>query len=174
MTERTPLDATNIDGYGSPEIAWNDVQEHLATPGGVEMIAFLGTVRPDGRPHAAGVGPVWFNGDYYLACSLGSRKIKNLMANPNATLSIHVPAFDVTMEGIVSLVDDPATLEQVADLWRAGGWPVDVASDALTAPYSAPTAGPPPWHVFRFRFSNVVALRLSESGGAMRWRFDAH
>ena len=174
MTERTPVDAANIDGYGNPEFPWTDVRDALATqPEGMETIAYLGTVRPDGRPHAAGVGPCWLDGDLYLACSRESRKIKNLMANPNATLAMRVPGFDVTLEGTVSQVDDPDTLERVATRYRAGGWPAEVADGALTAPYSAPTAGPPPWHVFRFHFSKVVALRLSESGGAMRWRFDA-
>ena len=79
----------------------------------------------------------------------------------------------MTLEGTVSQVDDPDTLAQVAALYRQDGWPAEVADDALTAPYSAQTAGPPPWHLFRFRFSKVIALRLSESGGAMRWRFDS-
>ena len=173
MTERTPVEATNIDGYGSPEFPWKDVRDQLAAPVGVEKAAYLGTVRPDGRPHSAGIGPVWFDGDFYITGSLNSRKIKNLMANPNATLSIRLPGFDVTLEGTVSQVDDPDTLTQVAALYRQDGWPAEVAGDALTAPYSAQTAGPPPWHLFRFRFSKVIALRLSESGGAMRWRFDS-
>jgi len=174
MTERTPVEATNIDGYGSPAFPWSEVRDRLATPlEGMETIAYLGTVRPDGRPHVAGVGPCWLDGDYYLACSVASRKIRNLAENPNATLAIRVPGFDVTLEGTVSRVDAPDTLERVAETYRAGGWPAEVADGALTAPYSAQTAGPPPWHVFRFRFSKVIALRLSESGGAMRWRFDA-
>jgi hypothetical protein len=173
MTERTPVDATNIDGYGNPDIPWSEVRDQLATPmGEIETISFLGTVRPDGRPHAAGVGPCWFDGDFYLACSRESQKIKNLAVNPNATLAIHLPGFDVTLEGTVSQVDDPETIARVAELYRAGGWPAESTGDALTAPYSAPSAGPPPWHLFRFHFSKIVALRSTEPGGAMRWRFD--
>lgn len=173
MTERPPVEATNIDGYGNPEIPWNEVRDLLAAPVGVEKTAFLGTVRPDGRPHSAGIGPVWFDGDFYFTGSLNSRKIKNLMSNPNATLAIRLPGFDVTLEGPVSQVDNPETLARVAELYRTDGWPAEVAGDALTAPYSAPSAGPPPWHLFRLHFSKVIAVRTSEPGGATRWRFDA-
>lgn len=31
-----------------------------------------------------------------------------------------------------------------------------VADDAVTAPYSAPSAGPPPWHLYRFTFHTEV------------------
>jgi hypothetical protein len=35
-------------------------------------------------------------------------------------------------------------LERVASLYRDIGWPAEVAGDAFTARYSAPSAGPPP------------------------------
>ena len=44
-------------------------------------------------------------------------------------------------------------------------------STSVTAPYSAQSAGPAPWHVFRLEFDAVTALKLEEHGGAMRWRF---
>jgi hypothetical protein len=43
--------------------------------------------------------------------------------------------------------------------------------DALTAPYSAPTAGPPPWHLYRFTFHTVVGLSTTEPDGATHCRF---
>jgi hypothetical protein len=172
MTERTPVEATNLDGYGNPAFPWDDVRKVLALPIGMEAPAYLGTVNPNGRPHSNGIGPCWLDGDFYITGSLNSQKMKNLAVNPSATLSIRLPGYDVTLDGVTSRVDDLATLEKVAAIYRADGWPAEVAGDALTAPYSAQTAGPPPWHVFRFRFTKVIALRLSESGGAMRWRFE--
>ncbi len=57
--------------------------------------------------------------------------------------------------------------------WSADGWParVDESGRALTAEFSAPSAGPPPWHVYRITSSAATALRTVEPGGASRWRF---
>lgn len=171
MPDRTPIEATNLDIYGSQILSWQDVQDALYVRQGAEMVYFLGTVRPDGRPHSVGVGPYLYDGDFYIVTGLNSQKIKNILHNPAATLSTRVPGFDVTMEGTIEQVRDPAILEPLAEIYRQGGWPAEVQGDAFVAPYSAPSAGPPPWHVFRFRFNWVVALRLSEEGGATRWRF---
>jgi hypothetical protein len=46
-----------------------------------------------------------------------------------------------------------------------------VEGDALTAPFSAPSAGPPPWHVYRFTFATVVGVATEEPYGATRWSF---
>ncbi len=44
--------------------------------------------------------------------------------------------------------------------------------DAFTAPYSAPSAGPPPWHLYRFTFHTAFGVAGEEPYGATRWRFD--
>ncbi len=41
----------------------------------------------------------------------------------------------------------------------------------LTAKYSAPSAGPPPWHVYEVRPETIFALGTSEPYGATRWNF---
>ena len=43
--------------------------------------------------------------------------------------------------------------------------------DAFTAPFSAPSAGPPPWHLYRFRF-HTAFVATAEPYGATRWRFE--
>jgi hypothetical protein len=78
---------------------------------------------------------------------------------------------DLTLDGTAARVTDPPTLEQVASIYRDIGWPASVAGDAFTAPYSAPSAGPPPWHLYRFTFHTVVGLSTAEPNGATRWRF---
>ena len=57
--------------------------------------------------------------------------------------------------------------------WAAGGWPceVDPSGIALTAPFRAPSAGPPPWRVYRLDAEAATALATVEPGGAQRWRF---
>jgi len=52
------------------------------------------------------------------------------------------------------------------------GWPVQVEGDAFTALYSAPSAGPPPWHLYRFTFHTAVGNATAEPHGATRWRFE--
>jgi hypothetical protein len=57
--------------------------------------------------------------------------------------------------------------------WVDGGWPakVDESGTALTAGFSAPSAGPPPWHVYRITARAATALNVQAPGGATRWRF---
>jgi hypothetical protein len=53
---------------------------------------------------------------------------------------------DLVVEGDAQQVTDPPTVAAMAERWAAGGWPcrVDESGRALTAEYSAPSAGPPP------------------------------
>jgi len=53
----------------------------------------------------------------------------------------------LTLDGEAVRVTEPAILEQVACIYRGIGWPAEAAGDGFTAPYSAPSAGPPPWHL---------------------------
>jgi len=168
MPERAPTKTTNLDRYGSDAMPWSRAQSELAKG---DSVFFLGTVDPDNHPHVAGVGVAWFEGDIYFTSNFGSRKARNLAANPAASMAVSLPGIDLTLEGTVEQVSDAATLEQVAEIYRNGGWPAEVEGDALTAPYSAPSAGPPPWHLFRFTFDTVVGIATVEPYGATSWHF---
>jgi hypothetical protein len=172
MPDRTPTTTTNLDRYGTGALPWERAHAELAKGStGPETTHFLGTIGPDGRPHVAGVGAAWLDGDLYFTSNLNARKARNLAANPACTIAVKVTGLDVTLTGTAELVTDAASLEEVARIYRDGGWPAEVAGDALTAPFSAPSAGPPPWHVFRFTFDTVVAVATVEPWGAMRWGF---
>jgi hypothetical protein len=171
MTDREPTEATNVDGYGHDPLPWSRIRELLATPSGEDIPFFLGTVRPDGRPHAAGIGAVWHEGHLYVVSGPHTRKSRNLEANPAATISARLPNVDVIFEGEATRVTDSAELERIVAVYRASGWPATVDGDAFTAPYSAPAAGPPPWHLYRFTYHTVFATASAEPPGAMRWRF---
>jgi hypothetical protein len=84
---------------------------------------------------------------------------------------LKLPGMDLTLDGAAVRVTNPAILERVAGIYRDLGWPTEVTGDAFTAPYSAPSAGPPPWHLFRFAFRTVVGVSTAEPNGATRWRF---
>jgi hypothetical protein len=170
MTEREPIEVTNLDRYGSPALAWSRARDILAVPSESDRF-FLGTVGPDGLPHTRGVGALWFDGDFYVVSGPGTRKSRNLAANPACTISAALRGIDLVLEGEATRVTDQPTLETVAGLYRQGGWPAEVDGDAFTAPYSAPSAGPPPWHLYRFTFHTVFGVAGEEPGGATRWRF---
>lgn len=42
---------------------------------------------------------------------------------------------------------------------------------SFTAPYSAPSAGPPPWDLYRFTYTRVVGLSPAEPTATL-WYFD--
>lgn len=177
MTDQPPVEVTNLDIDGSAVLPWSRPHDLLAAPpapdGPVDEVrSYLGTVRPDGRPHAAGIGAIWHDGDMYFVSGLGTRKSRNLAANPACTISIGLNGIDLVLEGEAARVTDKETLETVAGLYRADGWPAEVAGDAFTAPYSAPSAGPPPWHLYQFRFHTAFGVATAEPNGATRWRFD--
>jgi hypothetical protein len=88
-------------------------------------------------------------------------------------LSVATSDFDLVVEGNAHKVTDPATVADIAQRYAAEGWParVDDTGVALTAEFSAPSAGPPPWFVYRLLPSAATALLTVEPGGATRWRF---
>lgn len=171
MTEQVPTQTTNLDRYGNPELPWSRARDALAAGTGADITYFLGTCRPDGTPHAAGVGALWLAGDVYFTSSPAARKARDLEANPRCTISVRLPGIDLVLDGSATRVTDAPTLERVAAEYRAGGWPTEVAGDAFTAPFNAPSAGPPPYHLYRFAYHTVVGVATAEPQGGTRWRF---
>jgi hypothetical protein len=173
MTDLKPIETTNLDRYGFPALPWSRPRDLLAaSTAGPGTPFFLGTSRPDGRPHAAGIGALWLDGDLYFTSGPGTRKARNLAGNPACTISVRLDGIDLVLEGEATTVADRPTLERAAALYRDGGWPAEVEGDAFTAPFSAPSAGPPPWHLYRVTFHTVIGVATAEPYGATRWRFD--
>ncbi len=172
MTDQEPVDVTNLDRYGNPPLPWNRprdlLEAELPSP---HVTTFLGTVKPDGHPHAAGIGALWLDGDLYFTSGPGSRKSRNLAASPACTMSVRLADIDLVLEGEATRVSDPAVLAEAAARYRAGGWPAEVSGDGFTAPFSAPSAGPPPWHLYRFIYRTALGVATAEPYGATRWRF---
>lgn len=167
------METKNLDIYGSAPIPWTRACDALAASHGPGFTFFLGTVRPDGTPHAAGLGAVWAQDTLWFVTGPGTRKARNLAANPACTISCRLPDIDVVLEGRAERVTDAETLERLAAVYRECGWPAEVDGDAFTAPYSAPSAGPPPWHLYRFTFHTAFGVASAEPYGASRWRFDS-
>jgi hypothetical protein len=168
-----PVNTVNLDQYGHDALPWSAVAERLdGTEPGQDVFTVLGTVLPDGRPHAAPVGAMWIDGSWYVVAGPGTRKARNLAHNSACTLSARLPGFDVVVAGEAQRVTDPKELERVAAVYREGGWPAEVEGDAFTAPFTAPSGGPPPWHLFRVACKEAFAVTTAPPlSGATKWTF---
>jgi hypothetical protein len=173
MSIGTPRETVNLAGlYEQDLMPWDRALQALGTGSvGPEIPCFLCTVRSNGRPHSAGIGLAEHNGGLYFTSGPKTRKSRNLAENPACTLSLRLQGIDLILEGDAHRVADGATLEEVAAAFRDGGWPAVVDGDAITAPYSAQSAGPPPWHLYRVIVRTAFGVGLREPHGASRWRF---
>jgi hypothetical protein len=135
------------------------------------MTFFVATVRPNGRPHSAGVGAVCVDDALYFTSGPGTLKSRNLALNPACSVSVRLRGIDLVLEGEAHRVTDASTLERLAAVFRTGGWPASLEGDALAAPYSAPSAGPAPWHLYRLTLHTAVGVASAEPHGATRWDF---
>jgi hypothetical protein len=169
--------------YDRPPMDWDEVRVRLEAgfpqgpgsgtgdPG--RFTTWLTTLNADGGPHVTAVGAVWVDGSFFFTSARRARKGRNLARDPRCAMSLSVREFDLTVEGEAELVTDPSTVQRLAQVWAEGGWPceVDESGAALTAPYSAQSAGPPPWHVYRIGATSANAVQTEEPYGATRWRF---
>ena len=115
-----------------------------------------------------GVGSLWFDGAFWFETGEQTRKGRNIAHDPRCTLSLATHEFDLVMEGVASKVLDPATVATMAEQWSTHGWParVDESGVALTADYSAPSAGPPPWTIYRLTAHQATSILTVDPGGA--------
>src|SRR5258708_14097678 len=142
------METKNLDIYGSEPIPWTRAREAWAGSPGPGAAFFLGTVGPDATPYAAGIGAVWADGTLWFVTGPRTRKARNLAANPACTISCRLPGIDVVLEGRAERAIDAGPIERLAAVYREGGWPAEAEGDAFTAPYSSPSAGPPPAHLY--------------------------
>ena len=176
------MKATNLaDMYGTPLLDWDRIETRLdagvdqapGTGGPDRHTCWLATVNADGSPHLTGIGALWVNGTFWFETGDRTLKARNIERDPRCTLSVATQEFDLIVEGDARKITDPPTVAAMAERWAAGGWParVDDTGIALTAEFSAPSAGPPPWFVYQLTPHTATALLTVEPGGATRWTF---
>jgi hypothetical protein len=159
----------NLSIYGEKPSPWSRALEQLDA--GFEGTCWLATTRPDGRPHVAGIGAIWKDGTFYIVTGPRTQKGRNLARNPNCVISVSLKGLDLVVEGTAVKVTDDATLRRVAKIYVDLGWPATVSDGAFTAPYSAPSAGPPPWDLYVVTPTTAFGVASAEPTGATRWRF---
>ncbi len=160
----------NLDIYGAAPIPWSRALKQLeAGAGGTYWLA---TTNPDGRPHVAAVGALWVDGKIYFTSGTRTRKGRNLAANADCGLSVSLTGIDLVVEGTAVRITDRPTLLHLAKRYAAQAWPASVSGTALTAEYSAPSAGPPPWNLYLVRPTTAFGVATAEPSGATRWQFE--
>jgi PPOX class probable F420-dependent enzyme len=147
--------AYGISATTSGLIRWEEVRERLASA----RSYWIGTTRPDGRPHAAPVWGLWLDEAFYFSTDPTSRKARNFARNP--AIVVHLESGDdvVMLEGTVEAVADAAVAARFAD--------------AYEAKYQfRPEAGDPPSGIYRLRASVAFAwLERDFPQSATRFRF---
>jgi Pyridoxamine 5'-phosphate oxidase len=176
------MDAQNLATlYDLPLLDWASITAQLdegvtlvpGTGGPDRHSSWLTTVDDDGAPHTTGIGAAWLDGTWWFETGRTTRKGRNLARDPRCTLAIAIRDFDLVVDGTAEVVTDPSTVARLAEHWANDGWPcrVDESGTALTADFSAPSAGKPPWHVYRITTKSATALSTVEPGGATRWQW---
>lgn len=176
------VDAKNLaELYDLPTLEWapvaaaleGDLTQAPGTGGPDRHTFWLATIDPDGRPHVNGIGASFYDGSFWFETGRGTRKARNLDRDPRCTLSVATHGFDLVADGEAALVTDVAAVAEFARRCAEGGWPARATDDgtAITAEFSAPSAGPPPWHVYRMAISRAMVLATVEPGGATTFTF---
>jgi hypothetical protein len=176
-----PVETTNLDRYGFAPLPWSrprDLLDRMAPDDsdadrGPGLTTWLATTSPGGRPHLTAVGGIWVDGRFYFTSGAGTRKSRNLAAEPRCVISVSLAGIDVVVDGRADIVRDEPTLERLAALYNRLGWVPKVEGGAFTAPYSAPSAGPPPWDLYAATPVTIIGVATAEPYGATRWRFSA-
>jgi hypothetical protein len=87
-------------------LPWSWAEERLAA----SHDFWLATVTPAGVPHLMPVWGIWLAGQLWFSSSNGSRKARNLAAEPRCTLATSDPAEPVVVQGRAARVTDPDAL----------------------------------------------------------------
>jgi pyridoxamine 5'-phosphate oxidase-like protein len=164
---------------GLPPIDWAGVAEKLNTgsaPAADGMNArttWLSTVNEDGSPHVTAVGALWLDGTFWFQTGPGTPKGRNVTRDPRCAVAVSIRDADVVFEGAATRVTEPSALARVAKAWAEQGWPAepDQTGTGITAPFNAPSQGPPPWNVYRVQPHSATVVASAEPGGLTRFRF---
>jgi len=164
---------------GLPPVDWTEIIEKLDTASAPDPDAhnarttWLATANEDGSPHVTPVGALWRDGTFWFQTGERTRKARNVERDPRCSVAVSVLDADVVLEGDAARVTDPGLVARLAKAWADQGWPAepDVAGSGITAPFNAPSQGPPPWNVYRVAPRSAVVTLGAEPGGLTRFKF---
>lgn len=164
---------------GLPPVDWAAVVEKLdagsaPAPDAVNArTTWLSTVNEDGSPHVTAVGALWLDGAFWFQTGAATRKGRNVARDPRCSIAVSLRDADVVIEGEAARVFEPSAVARIAKAWADQGWPAqpDETGSGITAPFNAPSQGPPPWHVYRIEPRSATVVLATEPGGLTRFHF---
>jgi hypothetical protein len=164
---------------GLPPVDWTTIVEKLdagsapAPDAHNARTTWLATLNEDGSPHITAVGALWLDGAFWFQTGVGTRKHRNVARDPRCSIAVSVRDADVVIEGEATQVTDPKAVASAAQAWAETGWPAepDDSGHGITAPFNAPSQGPPPWDVYRIEARSATVVLGAEPGGLTRVRF---
>lgn len=153
---------------GSTPMDFDDAVDRLRAGG----TFILSTVRGDGRPHAVPLFSVWADGAMHFAAADSTQKAHDIDGNPACVLNAKSGGSDLVVEGDARRVTEADAVERVAVAYHdAYGWNSEPDGAELHAP-GAPTAGPPPYAVYRVDAHTVFAFPNDTDHAPTRWTID--
>jgi pyridoxine/pyridoxamine 5'-phosphate oxidase len=164
---------------GLPPVDWAAIVAKLdaaSAPAADAMnsrTTWLATVNEDGRPHVTAVGALWVDGAFWFQTGAGTRKGRNVARDARCSIAVSIAGADVVVEGDAVRVTEPGDVARLARAWAEQGWPAepDETGSGITAPFNAPSQGPPPWNVYRIEPRSAIVTLAAEPGGLTRFRF---
>jgi Pyridoxamine 5'-phosphate oxidase len=172
------MDSINLgEADGLPPVDWAVVVEKLETRSAKGAVSagstWLCTVNPDGSPHVTAVGALWVDDAFWFQTGSGTRKGRNVARDPRCSIAVSTVGADIVVEGDAARVTEPDALARLAKAWADQGWPAepDESGAGLTAPFNAPSQGPPPWNVYRIAPRSATVVLSTEPGGLTRFGF---
>ncbi len=164
---------------GLPPVDWTIIKAKLDAGSSPSPEAhnarttWLSTVNEDGSAHVTAVGALWLEGSFWFQTGSGTRKCRNVTRDPRCSIALSILDADVVAEGEAKRETNTTTLSRLATAWADQGWPaeLDESGVGITAPFNAPSQGPPPWNVYRIMLTSVTVTLGTEPGGLTRFNF---
>src|SRR3954468_16715728 len=164
---------------GLPPVGWTAVVKTLEARTGPAPDAhnsrttWLSTLNDDGSPHVTAVGALWVDGTFWFQTGPRTHKARNIARDPRCSIAVSIRDADVVVEGEAVHVTEPDAVARAAKAWADQGWPAepDASGTGITAPFNAPSQGPPPWGVYRIEARSATVTLGVEPGGLTRFRF---
>jgi len=141
---------------GTGLLPWQWAEERLTSSRNYWVVSLW----PDGRPHAMPVWGLWHEGAFWFSSSKGSRKARNLAADPRCVVTTEDAADPVVLEGTAELVSEPEALATMLALENAK-YETNYTIDLLDPDVNA---------VYRVRPRWAFGLRHDDfTGSPTRW-----
>ncbi len=141
---------------GAGLLPWDFITERMVAAHNY----WVGSARPDGRPHVAPVWGLWHEDAFYFSSGRDSRKALNFAANPAAVVHLESGDETVILEGVIETLDE----KKDAVLLKA-------LDKAYKAKYKFPMVGM--GNIYKLQTKRALAWREADfPSNATRWIFD--